>query len=347
MPAKWKYLPILKWKQGERIALSKLTDAQWDGMVPLIEILPIDPKKGTLSETLVPYITKIGGQMTKSIPEGTPIAIDIRYFMPTYAKQTQVLTSICKRLTALTGRQIIPVITEAMVARPADLPDLAKAFEVFVLRIQTHGVTSDQVKDFVKVVVGAGIAKSRLHVLVDQFSIVGVDPAACAAAAQPYLDEALAAGCSSTTLGGGSFPLNLVGRKQGLHDIERVEWKAWKSLVAKPAYAKVLFSDYTVSNPAPAPDIDPTMMNPSVAIRYASDGFWRLFKAGGFKKGKQDQYKNLCILLKGDPVYSGAAFSFGDDCYDKASVGVLGNGNPTSWRRDAASHHLVFTSSAI
>lgn len=47
---------------GERIALSKLTDAQWDGMVPLIEILPIDPKKGTLSETLVPYITKIEGK---------------------------------------------------------------------------------------------------------------------------------------------------------------------------------------------------------------------------------------------------------------------------------------------
>eukprot|EP01036_Dinobryon_divergens_P000984 gene984-1294_t len=118
MPAIWKYLPILKWKQGERIALSKLTGAQWDGIVPLIEILPIDPKKGTLAETLVPYITKIGGQMVKSIPEGTPIAIDIRYFMPTYAKQAQVLTSICKRLSTLTGRQIIPVITEAMVARP-------------------------------------------------------------------------------------------------------------------------------------------------------------------------------------------------------------------------------------
>ncbi|WP_454909489.1 beta family protein [Variovorax gossypii] len=78
----------------------------------------------------------------------------------------------------------------------------------------------------------------------------------------------IAAGCSSTTLAGGSFPLNLVGRKQGLHDIERVEWKVWKALISKPAYAKVLFSDYTVSNPAPAPDIDPTMMNPSVASHH-------------------------------------------------------------------------------
>lgn len=347
MAAAWKYLPILKWKQGERIALSKLTSAQWKGLVPLIEILPVDPKKGAFSETFAPYITKIGGQMAKAIPQDTPIAIDVRYVVPTYGKQTQVLASICRRLATLTNRQIIPVISEAMLTRPADLPDLATAFGTFALRVQTHLVTAGQIKDFVKIVTGAGIARSKLHLVVDQFSMVGAVPAACAAAVQPYLDEAIATGCASTTIAGGSFPLNLVGRKQGLHDIERVEWKVWKSLVAKPVYARVLFSDYTVSNPAPSPEIDPTMMNPSVAIRYASDGFWRLFKAGGFKKGKQDQYKNLCILLKGDPVYSGASFSFGDDCYDKASVGLLGNGNPTSWRRDAASHHLVFTGAAL
>lgn len=347
MASIWKYLPILKWKQGERIALSKLTGAQWSGIAPLVEILPVDPKKGTLSETLVPYLTKIGGQMAKAIPQEVPIAIDVRYLMPTYGKQIQVLASTCKRLAASTNRQIIPVISETMLAQPAGLPELAKTFELFALRIRTHMVTADQIQDFVKIVVGAGIARSKLHLVVDQFSIVGATADACAAAVRPYLDEALATGCASTTLAGGSFPLNLVGRKQGLHDIERVEWTVWKSLVAEPDYARVLFSDYTVSNPAPAPEIDPTMMNPSVAIRYASDGFWRLFKAGGFKKGKQDQYKNLCILLKGDPVYSGASFSFGDDCYDKASVGLLGNGNPTSWRRDAASHHLVFTAAAL
>lgn len=347
MAAAWKYLPILKWKQGERIALSKLTSAQWTGLVPLIEILPVDPKKGALSVTFTPYITKIGEQMAKAIAQEVPVAIDVRYVMPTYAKQTQVLSSICKRLAVLTKRQIIPVISEAMLAQPAGLAELAKAFHTFVLRVRTHMVTADQIQDFVEIVAGAGIARSRLHLVVDQFSIVGAVPAICAGAVKPYLDEALAAGCASTTLAGGSFPLNLVGRKQGLHDIERVEWKVWKSLVAQRSYAKVLFSDYTVSNPAPAPEIDPSMMNPSVAIRYASDGFWRLFKAGGFKKGKQDQYKNLCILLKGDPVYSGASFSFGDDCYDKASVGPLGNGNPTSWRRDAASHHLVFTGAAL
>jgi Beta protein len=95
------------------------------------------------------------------------------------------------------------------------------------------------------------------------------------------------------------------------------------------------------------PELDPKMMNPSVAIRYAADGFWRLFKAGGFKKGKPDQYKNLSILLLGDPVYSGAAFSYGDECYDKTANAKLGNGNPSSWRRDATNHHLVLTATAL
>jgi hypothetical protein len=35
----WKYLPILKWNQGERIALRNLKGSRWDGLVPLIELL--------------------------------------------------------------------------------------------------------------------------------------------------------------------------------------------------------------------------------------------------------------------------------------------------------------------
>jgi len=102
-----------------------------------------------------------------------------------------------------------------------------------------------------------------------------------------------------------------------------------------------------VTNPAPAPGMDPTQMNPSVAIRYAADGHWRLFKAGGFKKGVPNQYRSLCKLLLGDSVYSGSAFSFGDRCYEGAASARLGNGNPSSWRRDATNHHLVLTQHAL
>ncbi|MCW5651021.1 MAG: hypothetical protein KIS62_14845 [Ramlibacter sp.] len=41
MAETWKYIPILKWKQGERIALRNLTPLQWNEMTPLLELLPI------------------------------------------------------------------------------------------------------------------------------------------------------------------------------------------------------------------------------------------------------------------------------------------------------------------
>jgi hypothetical protein len=183
--------------------------------------------------------------------------------------------------------------------------------------------------------------------VLDLYSIVHGDPKALFAVAKPYLDAALATSTASTSLTGGSFPVDLIGYKQGAHDIARVEWKIWELVIAKDDYEDILFSDYAVTNPGPLPDIDPIQVNPSVAIRYAADGFWRLYKAGGFKRGKPNQYRGLCNLLILDPIYSGAPFSFGDKCYDEAAHGVKGNGNPSSWRRDATSHHLVFTRSKL
>ena len=95
--------------------------------------------------------------------------------------------------------------------------------------------------------------------------------------------------------------------------------------------------------------MDPTQVNPSVAIRYTAAKEWHVFKAGGFKRGKPDQYQALCKVLLGDPVYCGASFSFGDAHYDKVASSPPGknNGNPSSWRRDATNHHLVFTAAAL
>lgn len=206
---------------------------------------------------------------------------------------------------------------------------------------------SAQVSPLVKLAVSGGISRSRLHLVVDQYSIVKEDPKGRFVAVRPYLDAALSTGCASTTLSGGSFPINLVGFKQGVTDIPHVEWQIWKQLRRHGEYEDVLYGDYAVTNPAPAPEVDPREMNPSVAIRYAADGHWRLLKAGGFKKGKPNQYQSLCRVLTGDPVYSGAQFSYGDACYDKAAAAKLGNGNPSSWRRDATNHHLVLIASRL
>lgn len=345
----WKYLPILKWKQGERIALRNLKGLQSDGIVPLIELLPISaaPNFAALQAELPSYVDKIAKDLLK-LPEGMACAIDTRYVSTGYPKQAQLLAAICVQLAKLTKRHIIPSIPSALVhSEPGQPVLLGKHFKECIVRIDASSISVTQVQPTIEIVQEA-FNSGTIHVVVDQFSLVGKDPKVMTIAIRPYLDSALASECHSVTIAGGSFPVNLIGFKQGVFDIDRVEWKIWLQLRKHAEYANVRFSDYCVTHPALGPDLDPTQVNPSVAIRYAASNHWRLYKAGGFKKGLPDQYRSLCMLLIGDTaVYSGSTYSYGDKCYADAASAKLGNGNPSSWRRDATNHHLVLTQAAL
>ena len=349
MASAWSYLPILKWKQGERIALRQLTPAQWDNIVPLLELPAINsaPDADSLRAALPGYIAKVATDLTKAIPDSKSVAVDVRWLAPGYKRQARLSSVVCRMLGKSSERKIIPVVSELMLVN--DTVNLAKLaeFNPIILRIRAAAVDAIQIAALVTTAAGEGLSKKQLHLVVDQYSIVHGLPKAQFAAIRPHLDAALAVGCASVTLAGGSFPVDLVGYKQGTHDIARVEWRIWEITKAKSEYKFILYSDYAVTNPGPLPDLDPKQVNPSVAIRYAASDFWRLYKAGGFKKGAPNQYRGLCNLLLLDSIYSGSGFSYGDKCYDEAAHAIKGNGNPSSWRRDATSHHLVFTKSNL
>lgn len=65
----WKYLPILKWNQGERIALRNLKGSRWDGLVPLIELLPITTARNfaSLQGAFPTYVDMVGGDLAKAL----------------------------------------------------------------------------------------------------------------------------------------------------------------------------------------------------------------------------------------------------------------------------------------
>lgn len=73
MSSDWTYLPILKWKQGERRALRELTTKQWRGLVPLAELLAIDaaPDRTALRDALPAYLAKVEAEMEKDATQAT------------------------------------------------------------------------------------------------------------------------------------------------------------------------------------------------------------------------------------------------------------------------------------
>lgn len=357
MATDWKYLPILKWKQGEQLALRNLTAAQWKGLVPLLELQPIlaAPDYASLKANLPTYLEdRVANKLCKAVPPGSAVAIDTSSLSVGTPSQLQLLIWTCHLLQGLLpSHMIVPVFhaskLEDFDALPNQHQKRLNAFPEIMLRIIIDQFKPSQVSSSVSELVSHGINKKNIHILIDQYSIVERDPNECFKNAKPYADNAIGTKCASVTIAGGAFPVNLMGRRSGLSTIPRVEWKTWCLFRKSGEYSTLRYSDYTVTNPAPLEaEIDPSKLNPSIAIRYAVTETWRLYKGSQFKKAPKNEYKNLCKLLVSDAHYSGENFSYGDSQYKLASETTKEtNGTPSSWRKEATNHHIVLTASSL
>ena len=349
MTTLWKYMPILKWKRGEQAALSKLAPEEWRGVVPVLELNPIEaaPDANSLNAALGSYLNLVATQIEKSVPEDQLVFIDTRYVSTGYSKQLDLMIVVVSRLQKLVANPILPVLQASQVSMISSLTasrrQTLENFEGMILRLQIDQFEAAQVDPLLKAA-SETIKRKRIHLLLDQFAIVDKNPSDCFNALKPYLNAAISTKCASITYTGGSFPVNLTGRKKGITDLPRVEWKVWQQMNRDRTYENVRFGDYTVSNPNPmGEDVDPKKVNPSISIRYASDDFWRLYKDAGFKGAPAGVLKSLSKLLTTDSIYGGVGHSFGDTKYMEYANGGPKNGIPWTWRRDATNRHIVHT----
>jgi hypothetical protein len=246
---------------------------------------------------------------------------------------------------AKAGHVAYPVVqTRDLFAQLTNVSALNGASGV-VLRLRLQMITLAGTLSAIADVRKAIGKNTPLHVVYDIGPIGEVDSAWLAGFAEPFVRDTLAQGAATNVaIAGGSFPLSLAGFQVGNNVLPRREWQMWQALRARPGCANVRFGDYNVTNPEPlAEDLDPRAMNPAAAIRYALDGEWWLLRGRGAKTSGFDQYNTLCRVLVADPRYAGPTFSYGDDRYHHHSQKGASTGNFMTWRRDAASHHLVQT----
>lgn len=71
------YMPILKFKQGEQLTLKALQEPEQEIMLPLVELMPIDPKlKGNLKERLAQHLIISAKHLVKAGHDKHLVAID-------------------------------------------------------------------------------------------------------------------------------------------------------------------------------------------------------------------------------------------------------------------------------
>jgi hypothetical protein len=339
------YMPILKWKQAEQIALREASANSRQALLPLIALQPVVPKQQeTMRDALSTYVIQCTKAFLKIGFDRHPVAIDSAMTYTGSPKPVRLLVGLCNHFKK-NGIQVVPVIDPAVVvSEPAEIARLA-SFQDVVLRIRIDSVTSSQVTALIDGAQNAiNSSRARFHVLLDMWELVGSDPVGVTAHAVAYVRAAAASRHGhSVTLAGGSFPHTLAGIRQGTSFLPRVEWDVWNSIRTNSDFRNLCFGDYAVTNPRPLEPIDPRQMNPSVAVRYARSTNWMLIKAGGSRTSGMAQYNQVCKLLVRHQSYCGPAFSYGDKQYDKHSQAGSTSGSYMTWRRDATSHHLEFT----
>lgn len=327
-----KYYPILKWKAGEQKATQYLDPADRAPMLPILELQP---------GQVVPTTAKLVTALTKSQVAILPVGLDLRLVQApvTFA----ALAKVCSVATKA-GFHVYPVVHATdLFAQLANLSALNGAAGV-VLRLRLQMITLAGTLAAIAAVRKAIGKAVPLHVVYDFGPIGEVDTLALVGFVEPFVRDTLAKEQSThVAMAGGSFPISLAGFPIGNNQLPRREWHVWQALRKQPGCADVRFGDYNVTNPDPLGDIDPRVMDPAAAIRYALDGGWWLLRAKGAKTSGFAQYNTLCRVLTADARFAGADYSYGDDRYLEHAKPGASTGNFMTWRRDAASHHLVQT----
>lgn len=331
------YFPVLRWKQGEVTAVRRLDAADRTSMLPLAEVQLLEASNAQ---------PKLRKALEQADAASNPVGLDLK---PAYTPRVP-LAALAKLTGAFqaSGLKTWPVIhaTDALL----DLPGLTefKGHPAVVLRIYPNETLLPNALGLIAATRSACGRKTLIYVVLDLDSVGGIAVTALATSLESFVRDITATSeVAQVAMVGGSFPYSLTGFKVGVGNrLPRRELDVWKGLRTLPGCGAVAFGDYGVTNPKPLEDIDPRAINPAAAIRYTVQNEWWLLRASGVRskgKGGMGQYNDLCRILIASADYSGAGFSYGDFQYDAHAKPGASSGSFMTWRRDATSHHLVYT----
>lgn len=347
------YIPILKWKRAEQVALKTLKQEHKEYITPLIQfVMPRNKPDDELAdivarfENLAPQIPeKLIGVWGRS-----PIFVDISLLFTTPLKVKSL--NVILRGGHKHGGIFVPVIY---------LNDDPKIKKIAFSLARENGngiclrlICSDFAdltrmnQDIVELLSSSRLKKDNIDLLVD-IKETGENGNKCVKylGLSQNIPDLLK--WRTFSFASGSFPEDLSECKLDEENfIPRIDWKSWKDQVdSKKLQRKPSFADYTVQHPIYNESTQ--FFPPSASIKYALEDKWFIMKG---KKQKYGMYLAHAKLLSTDRRFYGENFSYGDQYIaEKArhynvymkDKRIKGTGTPETWIRAGINHHLVLT----
>lgn len=355
------YVPILKWKRAEKIALQELSDSAKSCITPLIQFVMPKPSREAIrsksseeqyEEVVAKFgseISDISSQLSKYWGDGA-VFVDFSLLYETSLK----VDSFRAVLDQASEVNISPIpvlnLCDNNALREA-VVDLHKRYGCgLCLRITASDLrNSDFNKELQEFIDSNSVAPEEIDLLVDIKYINGDYGR--------YLDflnlsqQILWLSRWRTfTFAGGSFPVDLSACKVDEENLlPRLEWSGWvKALSMESLVRKPSFSDYTIQHPVYTESLQ--FFTPSSSLKYTFKDSWLILRG---KKGEFGQYlAHANLLSKDDDYFYGENFSFGDgyiaekgqyfDEYIKDPT-KKGTGTAETWLRAGINHHLECT----
>ena len=330
------YVPVLKAKDGELIALRNLAPAIKAGLMPLIELQP--KKSSKLLERNL-------GQIKKGWGQELPLLLDVDkdYLVKDASSATQNMRDSIGELTQ-SGFTVIPVtglgrptIFNGLISdilgdtpngicirlRSSDWQDISSLASRLKKSIQGFSLDFDQVdlvfdyEAFLPSSLGTIITSAVAAIN----SVSNVDR---------YRNLIITAT---------AFPSQLSSQPHTIYHFPRSEYEAWSILASNPKLKrKPIFGDYTTIHPV-FPDIDFTKgIKVAPKIKYATDSEWIFLR---WDAGDFEDFYEVCKSLIKLSEFSGADYSWGDNRVAQCAATGSRTGNPREWVSIGVNHHLA------
>ena len=348
------YMPILRAKRGESLALRKLAKATRAAILPLIDVPRIDMnwEEGRPKKTLETHLEDKAKEIARMHGKGAGVLVDV-FDLPLHETTSDghhPVTHLANQLRGL-GIQMIPTVgmdrdqpfLEA-VKKVAGRERQGACVRVLSEDIELAHTLGREVRSLLRAI---EVEQNECHVVLDLRSLLDADLDRVVGRLQRALIQfGNLADWRSVSLAGCGLPRVaseiLEAGELGL--VPRPEVELFDRLDG--SRRGLTFGDYATVHPDLIYE-DPRKLarNMGPNIKYTLARSWLLLRGHSFRRHPEGrkQYYSLARTLVSRPEFMGSAYSFGDAYAAERATGAGGPGSPQTWVTMAVNHHLTLT----
>lgn len=355
------YVPIMRWRPAEMLALERLYTKDRENITPFIEFIMPPPKTDKNDRTKVVEDSK--SKFLRQLPEvgkrllkycgRDAVFLDVHLLdgdIRASAFENILSSAKAVDLFSIPVVHIIPVIgTDADTATRQVAVKYAKIDNRgLCIRIDnSHFKDENLMKHIEEFIKSHGLDIKNVDIAVD---LQIVDESTTAESVIKKINRIpQLKNYRSFILSSGAFPKDLSDlQKFENHELNRADWKLWQEIAGNSKLErKPLFSDYTIQHPIFYGYIPGA--NVSASVRYTDDEQWRVFRGQALnyidKQGQKGpghkQYIAHARELIKQSFYKQADYSFGDSEINRIASQDEKTGNPQMWLNIGINHHLT------